>query len=340
MTGTNRRDWYVPTWAAGDASNKIANTKFVQNAITAGAIGTIAISQLATIAGLSVLGNASTGQAAVSAIIGLPLANITSVAGLSVLGNASTASAVLTAIVGAADQIFAVNHAATTVLFRSLGSVIDTAMGSTQGDILIRGASNWTTLAPGGTGSTLTISGGQPAWTSAAVANMVLLNTLSPNGVASATDTTSLTGTYTNYLITFANVLPAASTANLMIQISTNAGGAWSNGTYVDVVFGVTSSGTGESAGTTGGIQLNFNGIASTAGSGGLNGAVWALNPAGGTARTTFRGSTSYINQNSVLELAEATGFQNSANNAVNGVAFLMSTGNIATGTIKIYGVS
>lgn len=48
----------------------------------------------------------------------------------------------------------------------SLSDVLDVVMGTTKGQILIRGADNWTSLAPGSANQVLTMSSGVPVWTS------------------------------------------------------------------------------------------------------------------------------------------------------------------------------
>lgn len=105
-------DLFVPDPQSGDSSNQIANTRFVGNAVASSAIGT-------SFAGLSVLGNASTGTAAPAAIV------------------AGTANALLVS-----------NAALTTVFWATLSNFLDSAVGSTNGAVLSRNAATWIALPP------------------------------------------------------------------------------------------------------------------------------------------------------------------------------------------------
>lgn len=67
---------------------------------------------------------------------------------------------------GAGSKIVRVNSGATALEFDTISSVLD-GLGSTRGDVIYRGASGWTVLAPGTSGNFLTTggSGADPSWT-------------------------------------------------------------------------------------------------------------------------------------------------------------------------------
>lgn len=67
----------------------------------------------------------------------------------------------------AGSKILRVNSGATAVEFAAVSGVLD-GLGSTQGDVLYRGASGWAALAPGTAGNVLTTggAGANPTWAS------------------------------------------------------------------------------------------------------------------------------------------------------------------------------
>lgn len=284
---------------------------------------------------------ASTGVSTVTTAA-ITFAKMQTASPLSVLGNASTATAVMAPIIGAANQLLSVNAAATTVLFQSASNYIDIALSSTQGAILYRNAASWVSLAPGTNGQVLQTQGAaaNPRW----IGGLVLLNTLSPNGVASTNDTTSLTSAYANYLVLFENVCPATQTTTFQMQVSTS-GSNFISGTYVSVaqvnVSSVIVTDTSTTAMLLSGIRATTQ--LQTTTTYGLSGFMRFGNPAGLTARKTFVGETAFLTPGAsgttTFALAAISGYYDANSNAVTGLNFLFNSGNIATGTIKIYGL-
>jgi len=78
----------------------------------------------------------------------------------------------------------------------TMTAILDDTMGSTQGNILYRGASNWLVLAPGTNGQVLTQGASTPSWASAGSVTNVTLT--AGNGLnSSGTCTITTTGTCT-----------------------------------------------------------------------------------------------------------------------------------------------
>src|SRR5271168_1685520 len=69
---------------------------------------------------------------------------------------------------------------------------------------------------------------------------MTLLNTLTASGSASLSDTTSLTGSYSNYEIVFENIIPATNGVSLELQFQVS--GTFQTSGYVTMIAGGTSS--------------------------------------------------------------------------------------------------
>jgi len=182
--------------------------------------------------------------------------------------------------------------------------------------------------------------------TTASAGNFVLLNTLSPNNVASTNDTSSFTSTYKNYMITFENVCPATQSSFLQMTFATS-GSNFITGSYLSLVNMLSPQiiDTYTTALILTGIRATTGMIATTAY--GFGGFIKLFNPAGTVARKQIVGEGTYIAATAAGGIGTASLFGVTINglfdgnsNAVTGVNFSFNTGNIQTGTIKIYGMT
>lgn len=172
----------------------------------------------------------------------------------------------------------------------------------------------------------------------------VLLNTLSPNGVATIGDTTSFTTTFASYLLTFHGVIPSNVTAQLQVQVATTGTSFLTSGytSSVSLVsFGISTVAIDSGSNTA--VMLSGTRattcVSSTAGVG-VNGFVRVMNPAGSTAVKMWIGELAYYNNGAAnTVIATPYGFLNSTA-ALSGFQIAFSPGNIATGTIKVYGLT
>lgn len=243
--------------------------------------------------------NTWSGTQTFNAAVTLPSNSITSAefrqsAAKSVVGNSTNATANVADIAGTANQVLIVNSAGTSLGF---------------GQVNLASASAITGILPGANGGSL-----------------VLLNTLT----SGYSDTTSLTSTYTNYLVTLDNIV-LGSTTNLGIEIQ--SGGAFKTSGYLSICSAMTASYVG---------TTNTSYIGTTIGqdSGGTVGACghfYVYKPSA-TAFCIISGQTSYI-ASSVLTSAVFTGFWNTSA-VVTGLQLFPATGSVSSGTMKIYGIS
>ncbi len=161
---------------------------------------------------------------------------------------------------------------------------------------------------------------------------LVLLNTLTPSNVGSVQDTTSLTNTYFSYLITWSNVIPVSATFFVMqFQVSST----FQTTGYLASSGGASSTGTFAGSGITTGIPLSsatvFNGAPGSSGNLVINNpSAAAIIQCSGTCVNATAATTSFS--------GSLGGYFNTSG-AVTGVKFLFNTGNITSGTIKIYGI-
>jgi hypothetical protein len=156
-----------------------------------------------------------------------------------------------------------------------------------------------------------------------------LLNTLTASNSASLQDTTSITATFKHYEIVFENIVPATANADCKIQIHT--GGAYQTANYLAVAGVFRTASSGQSGPTTY-IPCGTN-QSDASNSEGISGSIKFSNPS--TAHTKWHGLFSQLG--SAFSVVMVGGFYN-ASGSIDGFQVSMSSGNIASGVIYVYG--
>lgn len=245
------------------------------------------------------------------ASVGLP-----SIGGLNLLANSSTGTAVPTGL--------------------TASNYIDSAIGSTQGALLYRNSATWVALPAGTNGQILQTQGAvaNPQW----VGGKVLLNTLLPNSVASAVDTTSLTNIYKWYEMTLDNVVPQ--TASLLQILISTTGTSFIAASYASVSQDYENGTTFTQSNNTA-MRLTALNVSTSITLGGFGGSLRISNPSNTVMDKMFTGNGAYPAGigTAGLAIAKFAAYWDGGTNAIVGLAVSFSTGNIQTGTIKIYGV-
>lgn len=163
----------------------------------------------------------------------------------------------------------------------------------------------------------------------------VLLNTLTASNSATLSDTTSLTSTYSDYLIEFTNIVAATNAVTAELQVHSNA--AFQATSYLSGGSDVTSSaGTANFSSTTFIVLEEPTLVANTAP--GMSGECKVRNPSQTAAPKVFACQFAMKDSSGIGRFTTSGGFWNGGNTAVDGFQFLMSSGNVTSGTIKIYG--
>lgn len=216
--------------------------------------------------------------------------------------------------------------------------------------ILGNGASNPTFVAPSTSGNLLTSNG--TTWTSATPAvsasGLTLITTLTASTSASLTFTnTSITSTYDNYLFVFTGLTSTDNNVFLILQTSTNNGStfattatdyqwAWLGARALNSTPGFTSNST-----TADSIRMGNQTALGSAGAplSNLNGQIYMIMPLSTDFYTQFVGQLSALASTAVQQITSFGGGARTTAEANNAVRFLFETGNIGSGTIKIYGV-
>jgi hypothetical protein len=171
----------------------------------------------------------------------------------------------------------------------------------------------------------------------------VLLDEQTASSSASL-DFTGIDSTYDLYIFDIESIAPATDGAEFLIRISQDSGSTWKSGItdYEYVMVGRGSDGGTiglDSAGTSS-ILIGENLGSAAAES--LSGRLELRNPSDTTKYKHIIGQTCHWDNTgtSHLEMQSIGGSYNADTNAINGVQFLMSTGNIASGTVRLYGVT
>ena len=161
--------------------------------------------------------------------------------------------------------------------------------------------------------------------------------------------TSSIDSTYLNYLLLVNNLRPATDAVDLHLRITTDAGSTWKAGAtdYMYVNEDQVPSGGGQNTSSTGAAQIKATqGLDSNhkLGSASDESSSWAFvisNPADSGKKCMIRWDGSFIGSGSSTYpggIISGMGFYKTAG-AINGIRFLMSSGNITEGTFELYGV-
>lgn len=157
-------------------------------------------------------------------------------------------------------------------------------------------------------------------------------------------DNSVITG-YSNYMFVFTAIKPATDNAQFLVRFSVDGGASYSSATTY-ITFGrlTTNTGTGADIGgaaTTAGLLTQAgNGIGTGTNEAGLNGKMILENPAS-TGYKSADMTVNYTNGTPTFIHFDGAVFMNTSpftGTDIDGVRFLMSSGNIASGIISVFG--
>jgi hypothetical protein len=149
---------------------------------------------------------------------------------------------------------------------------------------------------------------------------------------------------YDEYIVEFINVLPGTNSVGFWIRMSTDGGASYDSGNnYRFANYLVNDSGSfstnSVAASSTSRVTVASETVSSTAANGGICGNVKLTNPLSATQHKTVNGQTAALYADGNWYNALTAGAYKSTT-AVNAIQFLMSSGTIASGTIRIYGLT
>jgi hypothetical protein len=209
----------------------------------------------------------------------------------------------------------------------------------TTGDILYASAANTLSkLAIGSTNQVPVVASGIPSWGDN-WGRMVSLSKQTASASANISFTSFVNAAYTTYKIYFRNVLPVTDSVILRLLFSTDNGATYLNSNYQWAYTIATSSPFGGTSGSSGDSVIQLADTISNSSSRGVNGEITLYDLNSGTFAARLKGT--FIHQ--VATFNDLTVTNNCGNNtgttAVNAIRVQMSSGNISSGTMTLYGV-
>lgn len=215
-----------------------------------------------------------------------------------------------------------------------------TAYDSSSGALTV----NVSSTNGSGTASTWTISLSGVQGSSAAPPALILISTASASNVATVDFTSSIDTTYDTYMFTYSKVVPSTDNARLQLLTSSNGGSSFDTGA-TDYLYAnsYASSNAGHAASVSGSANsmyltpLGANGVESSSSLGGVSGVMYIHRTSGANyTRMTFH---SHFSEFSGWVCNCVGGGARKSTTAANAIRFLFSTGNIASGEFKLYGL-
>lgn len=190
--------------------------------------------------------------------------------------------------------------------------------------------------APASGGGTTNFLRADATWAAPPASAVTLLNTLTASASATLSDITSLTATYSSYELVFQNIIPA--TNNVTFELQVHSGGAFQTATYLCSTTGFSNG----SATVIPSSPTTFVGLSPPASapntSAGLSGYVRVQLPTQTTVPKLWHGLIAYAGA-TLTGYSSVNGMWNNTS-AIDGFQVLFSSGNITSGTIKIYGIT
>ena len=159
-----------------------------------------------------------------------------------------------------------------------------------------------------------------------AIGSPILCNTLTASNSANLQDITSLGLGFNDYQVVLENIVPA--TNNVSFEMQVQSAGVFQTTGYLNSAGGLTNC-----------VDiLEGATLGNTAGKGYSGDVKIYGNPASTNINKIVRGLGTFNTGSSASAAGACSGFWNGGAGALTGLQFLMSSGNISSGTIKIYG--
>lgn len=250
---------------------------------------------------------------------------------VTVSGNLTFGGTALTDITGADTKLVSGTAGSNTDfgLWNSDGDLVGGSMTYTRGSLIVGGAAAWGKLAVGTSGQVLTSDGTDVSWSTLS-SGLAFLSSV--DLASDATADFTLTAGYDVYVFGLQNVIPSALAANLYLRTSTDGGSTFDSGgtDYTTTTDGAAAASAAQFqiTGTQAGGDVNEDGISGTV-------EVFGPHLA---KRTHVHSVVSYQDGAGALQDTEVRGFRASAAD-VDAIRFLFNTGNLASGTITLWGM-
>jgi hypothetical protein len=219
---------------------------------------------------------------------------------------------------------------------------------TTRGDIIVRNASNNTDrLGIGSSGKVLSSDGTDVSWqTPSGAGALAFLEGHTASNSGTLDFTSFISSTYDDYLIEVVGILPATDAADLQLQVGTGGGPTYdtTGSHYSSLIVGNSNSGGafGPVAQNPGAAIIGYH-LSNVVDYGGCQLTMYLRLPQSTTQRRNITGFGQYVANTGSLNVANTplvnVQYQ-TLGTALTALRFLFSSGNIASGTIRIYGIA
>lgn len=172
----------------------------------------------------------------------------------------------------------------------------------------------------------------------------VCIDEQTANGSPQIDFTTGIDGTFDVYEFQIIGLRPATDATILYARVSEDSGASFKSGA-VDYVFagaGHRNDAVATSSASTGAPQIQWHASGSPIGNAAVRGfsaTIRLYEPADTTQRKPFIYESAYLTSGGITVSINGTAYYIGTTNPINGVRFFMNSGNIAEGTIRLYGI-
>jgi hypothetical protein len=221
----------------------------------------------------------------------------------------------------------------------SWGTVTTSPSGST-GQLQINNAGAFGAVSSGTSGQVLTSagSGATPTWSTPSAGAMVYLSTVTASSSSTVDIETTFDSTYDVYLLVASGITP--STSNSVVAARLKIGGSYlSSGTYPAFRMQPESSansfaGSGDTAAT----EIRIIGNVGNASNASANFSMYIYSPSSTTLSKMIVWTGASVDTSTYVRLSYGAGF-NTGTAAMTGIRFFLLSGNINSGTFRLYGI-
>lgn len=191
----------------------------------------------------------------------------------------------------------------------------------------------------GNAGKYVTTDGSTASWATVPAAGMTLISSASASSVATVDFTSGIDSTYDAYLFVLTSVIPATTNTKLYMRTSSNSGSSFDAGAsdYAYAMTGLDDAAGSLNAASGGATQILINNKAAGASYSGITAAIYLHKPST-SQRCQVTYTSSSLDNGGLLGSVSGAGARQ-ATGVVNAVRFLFSSGNIASGEFKLYGL-
>ncbi len=210
--------------------------------------------------------------------------------------------------------------------------------GATAPTLLGVGTNNYILVADSAQGSGV-------KWADPSTGAVVLkyLSSVTASSSTTVDFTSNINSTYANYLITITDLIPGSDGFFLALRTSTNAGSSWDSAAsdYMWSIYYIDTTTAENSSTADSWIQLTSsaadelgNGTGET-----CSAWIWIYNPSSAATNTRIYWDITYVGDRGYCNRTIGAGERVAAAD-VDGIRFIMESGNIASGVFRLYGVA